>query len=678
MKTKLSNILKCLLTLLFLIPILSFSQDYKWEWVIEPQFDAGWNFSEGLAPVGKGKDYKTRKWGYIDKTGKLVIDYQFDDASSFSEGRAEVVNKELKDKYYYSGKIGFINKTGTLCIGYKYCENYVSEFSEGLAAVEIKDGWNSKCGYIDKNGNTVLDFIYKKVGKFSEGLAPVKFYSDNEQNLSPKKVYYINKKGEIVLTTKYESGSSFSEGIAFVRESVIKDGKFLYSIIGAIDKYGNELFEPKYQFASAYQDGYARINSNGGLRGKYGFIDKKGNIVIDTIYDGATNFFNGLALVWLDGVKIIIDKSGEEVNATYLGSISDGLSLNSDGKDGKYGYQRLLNEYEQVFRYVNLELDKWDDKGKYEKLGDYQNRVNENTRKIKIKELQEEALGVIGSELFERKCQNKSFDYDPESEIFKIDMEAVPAIFVRVPIDEALSFDENFEKIEYNSFSWGLDEKQILITKATLFNPVNSKSYTYDINTPITFKKVEVLANFNPIDIEDISTIDKADQKVTKETVEFGLSDVDVDIPKSTIVKDKTYCLIIGNEDYTKYQPNLNTESNVDFAINDARIFSEYCNKTLGVPKENITLLEDAISSQMKREIMRLANKTKYSKGDVELIFYYSGHGFPDNETKEGFIMPVDIAGANVSDGIKLSKLYQDLTEYPSKKGHFSKPLKSS
>ena len=53
--------------------------------VIEPQFDEERAFSEGLAQVEKDG-----KWGFIDKSGKVVIEPQFDWVSDFSEGLAKV------------------------------------------------------------------------------------------------------------------------------------------------------------------------------------------------------------------------------------------------------------------------------------------------------------------------------------------------------------------------------------------------------------------------------------------------------------------------------------------------------------------------------------------------------------------------------------------------------------
>ena len=75
------------------------------------------------------------KWGYIDKTGKIVINPQFDSATSFSKGLARVV---IGDKW------GYIDKTGKIVINPQF--DSAASFCDGLARVVIGDKW----GYIDK------------------------------------------------------------------------------------------------------------------------------------------------------------------------------------------------------------------------------------------------------------------------------------------------------------------------------------------------------------------------------------------------------------------------------------------------------------------------------------------------------------------------------------------------
>lgn len=84
--------------------------------VINPQFDAAWGFAEGLALVGIGERDTTTftlglkaggKYGFIDKTGKYVINPQFDAGCGFSEGLARVRLGDLR-----TGKWGYVDKTG--------------------------------------------------------------------------------------------------------------------------------------------------------------------------------------------------------------------------------------------------------------------------------------------------------------------------------------------------------------------------------------------------------------------------------------------------------------------------------------------------------------------------------------------------------------------------------------
>ena len=107
---------------------------------------------------------------------------------------------------------------------------------------------------------------------------------------------------------------------------------------------------------------------------------------------------------------------------------------------------------------------------------------------------------------------------------------------------------------------------------------------------------------------------------------------------------------------------------NVDYALNDARVFKTYCRKTLGIPEKHIKLLPNATYGQMSQGLAWLQNLAEVEGGKAELIFYYSGHGLPDEQTKEGYLIPVDISGSNVQSGIALKKVFRDLNKFPSEK----------
>ena len=139
-------------------------------------------------------------------------------------------------------------------------------------------------------------------------------------------------------------------------------------------------------------------------------------------------------------------------------------------------------------------------------------------------------------------------------------------------------------------------------------------------------------------------------------------------LPISETKNSNSYALIIGNEDYKSYQSGLNYEQNVEFAINDSKLFKEICNKTLGLPLENIIYLENASFAKIKQAIAQIELICKHSTVKPKLIFYYSGHGLPDEKTKIPYLIPVDVSGSNLEFAISLPELYKSLTKYPTEK----------
>lgn len=199
-------------------------------------------------------------------------------------------------------------------------------------------------------------------------------------------------------------------------------------------------------------------------------------------------------------------------------------------------------------------------------------------------------------------------------------------------------------------------------------------------NTPQVPINIKVSENFSKVVVNETKsvTIDLGANAVSKLNVQdikqekkvissvSLVAEVDKDIPYAKMKYKKRYALIIGNEDYSTFQPGLAKEVNVDYAKNDARIFKEYCEKTLGMLPENIILMVNATYGAMKQSIDRMNKLLKNSDGDLEVVFYYAGHGLPDEATKEAYLIPVDITGANVQSAIKLQDIYKALSEYES------------
>jgi len=155
-----------------------------------------------------------RNIGYIDTTGKTIIEPKWTAAGSFSDGLALVATggnniyyrtdtklnimsvSPLEPSQYapattYStimGRMYFIDKTGGIVIDLQNLEvkeGLLPGFSEGFAGVKIKDKW----GFIDKTGKVVIEPKYDMVWPYFDGLSKVQI---------DDKYGYIDKTGKYI------------------------------------------------------------------------------------------------------------------------------------------------------------------------------------------------------------------------------------------------------------------------------------------------------------------------------------------------------------------------------------------------------------------------------------------------------------------------------------------------
>src|SRR5260221_2467459 len=137
-------------------------------------------------------------------------------------------------------------------------------------------------------------------------------------------------------------------------------------------------------------------------------------------------------------------------------------------------------------------------------------------------------------------------------------------------------------------------------------------------------------------------------------------SEVDRNIPLHAGQHANRFALVVGNEDYQHFQTDLQFEQNVAFARNDAVVFKEYLVRTLGFPENQVFLLTDATRGQMGRVVERLVEIAKITP-HPELDCYYGGHSRPGGQTRQGYIIPVDVTASSLKEGMLLNDLYKKL-----------------
>ncbi len=580
------------------------------QWIIPSRYEEAFSFKQGLACV---KYYG--RWGFIDEKGLWKIEPRFSKAKSFSEHLAPVKN---------NGLWGFIDKQGNWVIEPKYLA--VSSFSEGFAVIYKDGGFN----YIDKNGNVSLEQNFTYAKPFTEGLASVIMNGDKG---------YINFSGSFVIQHRYDKADAFAEGLALVAQN---------KKYGYINHRGDILIPLQFKDANHFSEGKASVK----VGNHWGYIDKTGDIVIDAAFDYAGNFSNGFAVVRQHGKYGMINSTGRWI-------IDPGYDdLNETG--------RTISLEEEVIQLVEHRIRQWSKKGEFEKSSDYLERVTEKNREKEVELQTQNAVNELAAKYINLRHSELGL-YNADAEMFKLYIPGMVSSLIPVPINEAIWFKDNWENAIILNPEFAMHDDQFVLTnfEVRLFEKLFSyNAYTHGV----------YMSNFGGMPQLDEINISLPELPIPLENYELpemsvsAGSDVDRDIPVNPIVQDYIFALVIGNEDYSSYQVGSESSINVDFAERDALIFNEYLTKTIGIPDENITLLMNATAGQIKQALSKMTALSKAYDGQAEFIFYYAGHGLPDEETREPYIMPVDVAGSDLTYAIPLQDVYENFTNYESGK----------
>ncbi len=253
-------------------------------------------------------------------------------------------------------------------------------FSQDLSLVKNKQ---NQYGFVDKNGDTIIDCQYDYAEKFSNGLALVKnnlrfkvidttgklydlkdytggdkFRHEFGENFSGLPVLvkqwdcsYITSSGSVFLSIPYQNASSFILGKA----KVFEGDKYNF-----ISKRGILLDNWR-----PVQDEYHAIKYND----KYGFINKNGKLVIDYKFVKAKDFKNGFAQISNGKYWALINKKGERISNWYekiddfKGNIAVVRKLGNIGFINKTG--KFMGQWYKTIEALDFGMYKV---GKYEKF----------------------------------------------------------------------------------------------------------------------------------------------------------------------------------------------------------------------------------------------------------------------------------------------------------------------
>lgn len=150
---------------------------------------------------------KDGKWGIINDSGETVTDYIYEDVAVNSLGCAFAGGHAMVKK---DGAWILIDTTGAVLSQQTFADAKAPESDEYIAVANEEGKW----GFIDEQGNVVIDYQYYDAASFSCEMAPVMVVNDWG---------YISSKNHLVIEDYYESAQPFHEGYAIANTAMGAD-----------------------------------------------------------------------------------------------------------------------------------------------------------------------------------------------------------------------------------------------------------------------------------------------------------------------------------------------------------------------------------------------------------------------------------------------------------------------
>lgn len=602
------------------------------------------------------KDEVSGKYGGVDIYNEVIIPFEYDNLNARPYSMIINMNKYHRIRAEKNGQVGIINNYNQEIIPCKY--KGVEYYGHGIYGIL---DFNDNHGLIDSLGNTILPCEYENTMDHEGRYLVVREERDRGYgifDLANKRFalpcIYKNISSALGTTDPYVSAfwvlTDNNDKISIVRTKDLKQiTKYKYDKIewGEVDNYG-------YHFSG----GLAIVKRNG----KYGAINEEGKEVVPVMFDRIK-----LNLYQEDNSAILIARQ----------KMSSGTLYTCYNVHGKPLFESSYSIY--PLDAGGAFWGKRDDNGYY--LYNYDGKKMSNTPYKSIWDIRgtytivkgKNGLGLLsnnGTEIFP--CQYEHI------EMFrgKIVMLKTPAGWQIYNLNKQKYLSQQyFESYDYEN-TWDDLCDSVLFVKNGGWGILDIEKF--EMVVPCIYDKVECTSHelsfckndkYGFVNLHGDITELKYDKNkkinshfyIAKTHIENQKPDVDTNIPVNIGNSEQTFAVIIANEKYT--ETNI---PDVQYASNDGAIFKEYCRKTLGIPSTNIKYRENATLNQIRYELNWLKDIAEAYNGDAKVIFYYAGHGIPDERNSSAYLLPSDGFASDINSAYSIDELYSQLGNLPS------------
>jgi hypothetical protein len=341
--------------------------------------------------------------------------------------------------------------------------------------------------------------------------------------------------------------------------------------------------------------------------------------------------------------------------------------INAQNADVYYTKDTKTDLTPAIKSFVVDEMQKWMQQGEFELPEEYLNRIAHRDEQLQI--FTNEAMKTFQKEYIEMFDWNNSTisNYDPNSQTFKISIPSLKEIIVNVPINNAKEFKRNWKTNVFKNQEFTMIDGKWELVSLQIEDPLQSYTATFSTDLNQNYDPVNQFA-FDFKDFEpDLSKFQVNQKNLQQhETPDKEKYAINTNLPKTGMQQPDAIAVVIGNALYQKTEP-------VNYAINDAQLMKLYLTEVLGFKEGNIIFSINA----SKAEIEGLFGTDENHKGKLynyikegisDVFIFYSGHGAPDPQTAEPYLVPTDCDPSYLNlQGYALKTLYRNLAKLPSK-----------
>lgn len=328
--------------------------------------------------------------------------------------------------------------------------------------------------------------------------------------------------------------------------------------------------------------------------GKYALVLTSANrITIVNLLDPTERIFVNNEIGGASDLRFVF---GQDDNEAYIIYNANNAMVYRNVKGMKpYLNKMLSNE-------LNEKLTQWMKQMPGETLEAYSERVNDQTRAMKAAEIERDFATKMASGLLES-SEFQVGDYNTATKKLTLHFNSMPDIFLDVPFEELGEFETN-SQLQFKNVKYGLNpDDKFEMVYAEVYNPGNGKTYIFDNLARQSLAKMNMDANFVPLEVIRSTNME-----------ETALQDIKEDIISQAIqeqtISDKTHISVKANavpavdadgRNIVNYDVEFSYEVEEKFSARDDFKPGRYITEESGAAMSMLKIMKKAFESNFAK-----------------------------------------------------------------------------